>query len=57
MPPAIIVDEYTPDKRLSSLLSEIKEILAQYQTTTDVRIWDKSGKVTLVEIHARIQLR
>ncbi len=52
----LVVDEVTPDKPLSGLISELTEILRKYQSSTSVRVSSKGGKPYEVEIIARIQL-
>lgn len=49
------VDEIT-EKPLSTLLSEIKNLVKTFRNEMDVRISDKGGRTSEVEIRVRIQL-
>jgi len=53
----VVVDDYLPEKPLSSIISEIKEILKQYQKQIEVRTIERNGTTEEIEIIARIQLR
>ncbi len=53
-PDELRVDDIT-EKRLSLLISEIKALLKTFRNEIDVRISEKGGKVSEVEIRARIQ--
>lgn len=51
----IVVNEFT-EKPLSDVISEIKKILVVFQHQMTVTVYEKNGKVSEVEIGARIQL-
>ena len=51
----IVIDEIT-EKPLSELLSNMKEVLKTFRHELDVRISDKGGRTSEVEIRVRIQL-
>jgi len=53
----VIVDEYLPEKPLSSIISEIKQVLKQYQKQIVVTTIERNGSTEEIEIIARIQLR
>ena len=53
----IVVDDYLPEKPLSSIISEIKQTLRQYRTQIEVKTVERGGKTDEIEILARIQLR
>ena len=52
---SLVVDEIT-EKPLSVLLSEIKSLLKTFRNEIDVRISERGGKISEIEIRARIQL-
>ncbi len=52
----LVVDEVTPDKPLSALLNEVKELFRKYQCSLSVKVSDRGGRPVEVEIIARIQL-
>lgn len=54
--PNLIVDEPTPDKLLSSLLSDMRELLRKYQSSMKVSISERGGKPYEIELVARIQV-
>ena len=51
------VDEYIADKRLSSLLSDMRQLLMQYRSAIEIKVAERNGKPESVEIVARIQIR
>ena len=53
----LIVDEYIKEKPLSSIISEIKEILKQHQNQIEVKTIERNGTTEEIEIVARIHLR
>lgn len=55
--PDVVVDEHLPDKQLSRLISDLKELLRQYRADIMVKTVEQSGTVTEIEVMARIQLR
>ena len=52
----LVVDEVTPDKPLSALLNEVKDLFRKYQCGLSIKISERGGKPVEVEIIARIQL-
>jgi hypothetical protein len=52
----LVVDEVTPDKPLSTLISEVKELMRKYRSNVSVKVSENGGKPYEVEIIARIQL-
>jgi len=54
-PSELFVDDIT-EKPLSELISQIKEPMKRYQNQITTRIFEKNGKVSEIEITARIQL-
>lgn len=55
-PQNLIVDENITEKPLSILISEIKNLMKVFRSEMDVRISDRGGKTSEVEIRVRIQL-
>jgi len=55
--PAIEVDNHIPDKQLSFIVSELKNILRQYSYSLTVKTVEQNGTNSEVEIVARIQPR
>lgn len=53
----LVVDEHLPDKQLSRLISDVKELLRQYRSDITVKTVEQNGVVSEIEITARIQLR
>jgi len=51
----IIIDEFT-EKPLSELLSNLKEVLKTFRHELDVRISERGGRTSEVEIRVRIQI-
>lgn len=51
----LVVDEIT-EKPLSTLLSEMKNLVKTFRNEMDVRISNKGGRTSEVEIRVRIQL-
>lgn len=51
----LIVDEIT-DKPLSELISEMKNLVKGFRNEIDVRVSDKRGKTSEIEIRVRIQV-
>ena len=51
----IVVDEIT-EKPLSELLSNLKEVLKTFRHELDVRISERGGRTSEVEIRVRIQI-
>ena len=51
----LTVDEIT-EKPLSTLLSEMKNLMKSFRHEMDIRISDRSGRTSEVEIRVRIQL-
>ncbi len=52
----LVVDAVTPDKPLSALLNEVKELFRKYRSSVSVKVSENGGKPYEVEIIARIQL-
>ena len=52
----LVVDTPIKDKLLSGVLEEIKTILNRYQHQTTIKIFEKNGKPSELEITARILL-
>jgi|TARA_Y100000310_G_scaffold270027_1_gene283619 hypothetical protein len=55
--PSIVEDDYIKEKPLSSLVSDMKKLLHQYQTEFRITTFEMGGTIKEVEIVARIQLR
>lgn len=53
----IKVDNYIPEQPLSSIISEIREILKRYQHQLQVKTTERDGRTEEVEIIARFQIR
>lgn len=53
--PQIIVDDIT-EKPLSELILDIKDLLRKYRSDITIRTIEKGGKMSEIEITARIQL-
>ena len=53
----VVVDDYLPEKPLSSIISDIKQILKQYQKQIEVKTIERNGTTEEIEIIARIQIR
>jgi hypothetical protein len=53
----VLVDDYIEEKPLSSIISEIKQILKQYQKQITVTTTERNGTTEEIEIIARIQVR
>ena len=53
----IIVDEYIQEKPLSSIISEIRQILRQHRSRMEIKTIEQNGTVEEIEIIARMQLR
>jgi len=51
----IVVDEFT-EKPLSELLSNLREVLKTFRHEFDVRISERGGRTSEVEIRVRIQI-
>ena len=51
----IVMDEIT-EKPLSELLSNLKEVLKTFRHELDIRISDRGGRTSEVEIRVRIQI-
>lgn len=51
----LIVDNYM-EKPLSELILEIRELLKRYQNQISINTFEKNGRVSEIEIIARIQL-
>ena len=52
---SVVVDEIT-EKPLSTLLSEMKNLMKSFRHEIDIRISERGGKTSEVEIRVRIQL-
>jgi len=53
----IKVDDYLPEKPLSSVISDIKQVLRQYRAEIEVTTIERGGTTEEIEILTRIQLR
>lgn len=53
----IKVDEYIKEKPLSSIISEIRQILTQHRSRMEIKTVEQNGTVEEIEIIARIQVR
>ena len=51
----LFIDDIT-EKPLSILISEIKNLMRTYRNEIDVKVIEKGGKVSEIEIGVRIQL-
>ena len=51
----LIIDDYT-EKPLSELILEIRELIKCYQNQISIKTFEKNGKISEIEITARIQL-
>ena len=51
------VDSPIEDKRLSSLISDIKQTLSRYRNQMDVTVHSENGTPVEVELKARIQVK
>ena len=56
-PSDLVIDDHLPDKQLSRLISDLKDLLRQYRTELIVKTTESGGTVSEIEITARIQLR
>ena len=56
-PSDLVIDDHLPDKQLSRLISDLKDLLRQYRADLIVKTTESSGMVSEIEITARIQLR
>ena len=54
-PSELVMDDIT-EKPLSELISEIKNLLKCYQNQITTKIFEKNGKISEIEITARIQI-
>lgn len=54
-PSELVIDEIT-EKPLSTLLAEMKELMKKFRYEMDVRISEKGGRQSEVEVRVRIQL-
>lgn len=52
---SMVVDEYIQEKPLSDLISQLRQILKQYQSSLTVTTVEKNGTVSEIQISARIQ--
>lgn len=55
--PSISIDNHLQDKQLSSIISDLKNILKQYSYGLTVKTVETNGTASEIEIIARIQPR
>ena len=53
----IVEDNYIPEKRLSTLVSDMRTLLVSYSHTLEVKTIEESGVTGYVEITARFPIR